>query len=320
MLSFGSAAIATNLWLEGGWNKIFGHDDYYVVLKLCAALGRVTHIDFCTWTVCENPLSWREDWFVPPSAVHDDPGWVVLLCPVEDGVSWRAHLPVCPGDDVHPRSGGTGRFSCSSDWPRGAEVCAREVRFALLSTEFDFTVLCCLSGNSYLAILLNKTRNPFRPGTLVAFFPPSKALTQHFFNNTRTQKTSKQYVTKSKSRGLLFTVSLAVGSNALVVSCTSEVMMPVRLPSLSVQQQPTLEPARHWAPCCPKEPWILQISQSCSRCSAVWTRLLWSWWGQSSINLHTSKPCLLTMPWTGIFDLSLDQSARLSGLVHAVAV
>lgn len=36
-----------------------------------------------------------------------------LLFPVEDGVSRRAHLSLCPGDDVHPRSGGAGRFCCS---------------------------------------------------------------------------------------------------------------------------------------------------------------------------------------------------------------
>lgn len=36
-----------------------------------------------------------------------------LLFSAEDGVSRRAHLPVCPGHDVHPGSGGTGRFSCS---------------------------------------------------------------------------------------------------------------------------------------------------------------------------------------------------------------
>lgn len=46
-----------------------------------------------------------------------------LLSPVEDGVSRRAHLPVRPGNDVHPGSGGAGRLSCSQNWPGSAEVC-----------------------------------------------------------------------------------------------------------------------------------------------------------------------------------------------------
>lgn len=44
--------------------------------------------------------------------------------------------------------------------------------------------------------------------------------------------------------------SLTADINSVVV----EAMMPVRSPLHSAQQQPTPEPAKHWVPCCPKEP------------------------------------------------------------------
>lgn len=54
---------------------------------------------------------------------------ISFLCVLwaEDGVSWWAHILVCSGDDVHPRSGGAGRFCNAANWTGSTEICPWEV-------------------------------------------------------------------------------------------------------------------------------------------------------------------------------------------------
>lgn len=125
-----------------------------------------------------------------------------LLSPVEDGVSRWAHLPVRPGDDVHPRSGGTGRFSCPSDRPGGAEVCTRKVAFCVL-----------VSGI------------PLFPGVFIVQSHRSKHTIKHSnFFQTPEQVTDKlrRCVSKVKCTGL------DVDANWVVVIGSSEDTTPVK--------------------------------------------------------------------------------------------